>query len=271
MEDVLGLLQKLDKWSKTGVAEKTLWLTLVGVVAAIIPIAMNYFSSPEEDLVRFGYRKSHEDMWNAVVNKNIRAVELFTKTNIRLDRRDFDRLFSDDIFNPVIVDALSNGTSVDEGLCPTDINSLEIYRAAEPNVEKARRLRHICGKSSIIKSIQYASDIEKNRLKNLLEMNKYIPINISQCKHKYESDTGVIDESVNFNILGVSYYTERQCILAGINVFLLVGDTAELAGGRVIQKIIGECCERYNPLQDVSNARLQTADAAIRMLSAKEK
>jgi hypothetical protein len=88
-------------------------IAVVGLIVAVLSLVVGVFAlptfndwlaSPEEKLAKLGYKKTYDDFWRAIINKHPEAVELFSRAKVRLEPRDFKRIFDDRVFNPQVVE-----------------------------------------------------------------------------------------------------------------------------------------------------------------------
>jgi hypothetical protein len=157
---------------------------------------------------------------------------------------------------------------VDDAHCPTEIQSLAFYKTAMTREDKARLLKQICGKQSVINAIRTARSGEQSRLAEAELKNRKRAERQEACWKKYndEGERRMISEASQFNILTPTTYTERQCVLAYLNRELLV-NWRSLKNSNTFHSIVRSCCEKYDPLQSTVKDGLRTADEVIQWLS----
>lgn len=240
---------------------------LVGVIA-LTPVWNDLMAPPEEKLVKLGYRKTYEDFWRAVSNKHPEAVALFAKAGLRLERREFIRLFDDRVFNKEVFETLKKGDAVSSAHCPTDIRALDLYRTASVNPDKLAAIRGPCATASVVKAIQASRAAEARRLSDSRALNQDRPRRLAQCTAKYqaEGDQRLLAEASRFNLLSVSTYTERQCVLANLNKELLVGALNSANARESVTRSIHRCCQQYDADIRIDDAGLRAADDALAIL-----
>lgn len=271
--DILAPLRRLATWWNRGEPhDKQMRLAVIGLLIAAIalwPVIHSAFlASPEENLAKLGYQKTYQDFWRAVVNKHTQAVELFAKAHVRLEPRDFRRVFDDRVFNADVFAALRHGGSIDAAHCPSEIQGLDLYASVTSHPDKARAIRRVCALPTVVAAIEAAKAAEQARIAQVLARNQLRPARVKDCVARYraQGDQRLIAEASRFDLLRPTTYTERECVLARLNQELLLGGRTLMNPNGAFRTIVRTCCEQYDPPQPSSDAGIRAADAALALL-----
>lgn len=256
---------------------KSNWLSKVGwiasfVVGAATIASVPYFNdlraSPEEALFKLGYKKNYSDFVQTIVNKHPEAVGLFCKSGMRLKPGDVRLVFDDKHYSAKTVEALTSGGCMDSNQCPTALAEMGIYLGAAGHPDKRRDLRALCAHASVVSAIESNIEAERVKLQANSTKNAGHPERIRACVGSFmaEPSESLLSEAAQFNMLGSSTYTLRQCVLADLKAFLMIRLPSGGAAGPAVQAAAIECCGHYDPLVPVSNVGLDQAQQALAFL-----
>lgn len=227
------------------------------------------FASPEKQLTELGYQsRTYDEFLRAIATRHIEAIELFGELHIRLKPQHFPEVFLDENFSTPVLDALIASGAVDETHCPTDVKGAALYGTHSANPEKARYLKKVCGKGSVLKSLRSSREAETNRIAEASSSNSGRTGRLEQCRRQYmaENYQALLEEASQFNILSKNQYSERECVLAGLNTSLLLGGGELARGPLAIAPYVQRCCERYIPSANVDDRGVRAIDNALRLL-----
>lgn len=244
----------LIKRAPTGV--KALLGSSVVAVAALVSgfgdgraIFKDIFASPEKQLAELGYlRRDDSEFMLAIANRHVEAAELFAKMGKRVKPIEFAGLFDDRIYHRGVIDVLVAGGAVTSELCPTTGTDVAIYTKYASNPEKLALLKKLCGTDAVLISLRGSLQAEEARLAAVQAANADRPQVLQACYARYlkEGENRMTEAASRFVITSRTTYTERECVLAKVNVDLLLGGRDSQSSARAFRSYVGECCSQYN-------------------------
>lgn len=274
--DVLAPFRRVQQWWNNGKeGQKQIRVAIAALIVAIIALIPVFsVDPPDKKLSDLGYKITYPEFLRAIANKHSEAVDLFTRITpkMRLEQNDFIGLFGDRVFNAKVFAVLEDGGSIDQRLCPTDIQRLSVYSEIRNNPEKLSAISSVCGKPEVVSAIRASRIAEQNRIKEASAKNANRPERLRACQAKYQTENRqeLIEEASKFPLLKYDRYTERQCVLANLSKELLLGGQSLLGPNDTFDEVYRRCCEDYDPLVISNSTGVQAADDAILILEGKK-
>jgi hypothetical protein len=264
----------LIKRAPTGV--KALLGSSVVAAAALVSgfgdgraIFKDVFASPEKQLTELGYlRRDHSEFLLAISNRHVEAVGLFAKIGKRVKPAEFVSLFEDRVYHRDVVDSLIASGAVTSELCPTSGADVAMYARFAINPEKQALLKQLCGSEAVLRSLQGSLLAEEARLAAVQAANADLPQVLDACYARYlvEGEEKMSAAASRFAITSRMTYTERECVLAKLNVDLLMGGRDPNATARAFLGHVEECCSEYNAAKTEDTSAREALQTAVAML-----
>lgn len=144
-----------------------------------------------------------------------------------------------------------------------------MYAKHSSNTEKAKLLREACAHDAVINSLRASLQAEELRLGTNVEKNAERGATLQACQARYlkEGEQQMIEAASRFSIVNRETYSERECVLAKLNVALLAGDPELRSGPQAFRSYVAECCSTYNAEVKLDTTILDNMKSAIGLLS----
>jgi hypothetical protein len=240
---------------------------VLGLAAlASVLILNNRSASPEEALLKMGYKKTDADFMRAITDKQTEAVGLFCKAKMRLKPEGVHVVFDDLTYDTATVAALMDGACMGMNVCPVALTDMPFYLKAAAHPDKRKDLRKLCGQAPVIRAIEQNIASGRQALLDNAAANEQRPERINSCVHAYlsEGTTFLMEQAARFKPRSANAYTQRQCVLARLNLFLVAGNRADFR--QAVQAAATECCTRYEPVKPQSTELVDGAVLALDVL-----
>lgn len=271
---ITSLVNAWNKWpssAKITISAATLF-AFASAFVDVRSLWKDVFASPEKQLTELGYQqRTYDEFLRAVLTRHVEAVRLFSELGNRLKPQHFPELFKDGVYHSGVIAALVSSKAVSDEHCPTAGKSISIYLSYSSNQEKANLLRSICNTPRVLNSLQASLVEEDSRIEVARAQNAARTDTVNRCKERYraEGEQRLFQEASRFNILSRHTYSERECVLANLNVALVTGYPAPGSSHQSFNTALIECCMTYNPEANVDSNVLVTLQGSIAFLSGK--
>lgn len=272
---------KSEAWSLVKRAPTAVKAALGGSVLAVAALVSGFgdgraiykdlFASPEKQLTELGYlKRDYPEFLLAITNRHVEAVELFAKMGKRVKPAELPGLFDDRVYHRGVIDALTGGGALTSEICPTSGADVALYTRYSSNPEKQALLKKLCGKDAVLNSLKGALQAEEARLAGAESSNSGRSQVLEACHARYlqEGEDRMTEAASRFVITSRTTYTERECILAQLNVALLLGGNDPQSSARAFRGHVAKCCSTYNAAKVVDPTVRDSIKAAIAMLQA---
>ncbi len=249
--------------------------TLFAFASAFVDVRSlwkDVFASPEKQLTELGYhQRTYDEFLRAVLTRHVEAIHLFGELGNRLKPQHFPELFKDGVYHSGVIAALVSSKAVSDEHCPTAGRPVSVYLSYSGNLEKVNWLRSICNTPRVLNSLQASLAEESTRIEAARVRNAARADTVNRCKARYraEGEQRLFQEASRFNILSRHTYSERECVLANLNIALVAGYPASESGPQLFNSALAECCTTYNPEANIDPNILATLKGSIAILSGK--
>jgi hypothetical protein len=244
-------------------------LALIFAAVSAFTDVHSLFSSPEKQLTELGYpERNYDEFLRAIANKHIEAVELFGEIGKRLKPEQFHELFLDAYFNAGVLDALLDAKSVTDEHCPTSGQRILVYIDSASNPQKMGFIRKLCANEKVVAALEASLQAEQARLTDAEDDNTARNVVLRACDTRYqqEGEERMIRDAAQFSLTGTNAYTERECVLAKLNVGLITSDPRLRAGQQYFNDAVTGCCDHYNPEAKIDFTQRENLERAIKLL-----